>query len=41
MVGVVVATYSSIYISTGLAILLGISREDLLPTKDQEVDERP
>jgi preprotein translocase subunit SecF len=40
MVGVIVATYSSIYISTGLAIVLGISREDLLPPKE-EVDETP
>ncbi len=35
IVGVIVATYSSIYISTGMAILLGISREDLLPPKDE------
>ncbi len=41
MFGVIVATYSSIYISTGLAILLGISREDLLPPKDEAVDELP
>jgi preprotein translocase subunit SecF len=41
MVGVVVATYSSIYISTGLAILLGISREDLLPPKDEAVEDLP
>jgi len=40
MVGVIVATYSSIYISTGMAALLGISREDLLPPK-REVDEMP
>ncbi|MGQ0501125.1 MAG: protein translocase subunit SecF [Panacagrimonas sp.] len=40
MVGVVVATYSSIYISTGIAILLGITREDLLPTRT-ELDESP
>jgi preprotein translocase subunit SecF len=33
IVGVIVATYSSIYISTGLSIVLGISREDLLPPK--------
>lgn len=32
--GVFVATYSSIYISTGMAIVLGIKREDLLPPKD-------
>lgn len=40
IVGVVVATYSSIYISTGIAIVLGISREDLLPPRD-ELDESP
>ncbi len=34
IVGVLVATYSSIYISTGIAILLGVKREDLLPPKD-------
>jgi len=34
IVGVIVATYSSIYISTGIAVALGISREDLLPPKD-------
>lgn len=40
IIGVVVATYSSIYVSTGLAIVLGVSREDLLP-KETEVDEMP
>ena len=40
MVGVIVATYSSIYISTGIAIVLGISREDLLPPQE-ELDETP
>lgn len=40
-VGVVVATYSSIYISTGLAVVLGISREDLLPPEKSEIDEMP
>lgn len=34
IVGVVVATYSSIYISTGIAVALGVSREDLLPPKE-------
>jgi preprotein translocase subunit SecF len=41
IVGVIVATYSSIYVSTGLAIVLGISREDLLPPKDEVIDESP
>lgn len=40
-VGVVVATYSSIYVSTGLAVVLGISREDLLPPEKAEIDELP
>jgi len=39
--GVIVATYSSIYISTNLAVVLGVSREDLLPPKKEEVDEMP
>lgn len=39
MFGVVVATYSSIYISTGMAILLGIKREDLLPPKEESEKE--
>lgn len=42
MMGVIVATYSSIYVSTNLAVALGVSREDLLPAKDeQEIDEMP
>ena len=42
IVGVIVATYSSIYVSTNLAVALGVSREDLLPPQDeQEVDEMP
>ena len=40
-VGVIVATYSSIYVSTGLAVVLGISREDLLPPEKTEIDELP
>ncbi|HVT34436.1 MAG TPA: protein translocase subunit SecF [Nevskiaceae bacterium] len=41
MVGVVVATYSSIYVSTGLAVAMGVSREDLLPPKQEEIDDLP
>ena len=29
--GVVIGTYSSIYISSSVALLLGISKEDLIP----------
>ena len=38
MVGVVVATYSSIYVSTGLAVVLGVSREDLVPPEQVDTD---
>lgn len=41
IVGVIVATYSSIYVSTGLAVVLGVSREDLLPPEKTEIDEAP
>jgi preprotein translocase subunit SecF len=41
IVGVIVATYSSIYISTNLAVALGVSRDDLLPPKTEGADERP
>ena len=40
MIGVVVGTYSSIYIAGGLAILLGLDREALLP-KTKVVDDTP
>jgi preprotein translocase subunit SecF len=38
MVGVVVATYSSIYVSTGLAIIMNVRREDLVPEDVQDAD---
>jgi preprotein translocase subunit SecF len=45
IIGIVVGTYSTIYIATAIAIWLGISKADLLPTpttKEGEVlDDRP
>lgn len=42
IVGVIVATYSSIYVSTSLAVALGVSRDDLLPPKlDENADKMP
>jgi preprotein translocase subunit SecF len=42
IVGVIVATYSSIYVSTNLAVAMGLSREDLLPPKmEEERDKMP
>ncbi|MGB0954959.1 MAG: protein translocase subunit SecF [Panacagrimonas sp.] len=38
-IGVFVATYSSIYISTGTAIVLGVKREDLLPPQEEELED--
>lgn len=39
--GVLVSLYSSIYISTNLAVVMGLKREDLLPPEDKEIDELP
>ena len=42
IIGVIVGTYSSIYVASGTALALGISRADLLlPEKDELEDERP
>lgn len=39
IVGVIVATYSSIYVSTSFAVFLGVTREDLLPPKDDVMED--
>lgn len=41
IVGIVVGTYSSIYIASATALYLGVSREDLLPRAKETADERP
>jgi preprotein translocase subunit SecF len=41
IVGVVVGTYSSVYIASVTALYLGINREDLLPRAKETADERP
>lgn len=41
IVGVVVGTYSSIYIASAGAMMLGVSREDLLTKAKETADERP
>ena len=42
-IGVVVGTYSSIYVSANILLFMEISREDLLPPeeKEEELDDRP
>lgn len=42
-IGVVVGTYSSIYVAANILLAMNISREDLLPPEDEEdeLDDRP
>jgi preprotein translocase subunit SecF len=41
IIGIVVGTYSSIYVAGALAVALGLSRNDLLPMPKQEINDRP
>ena len=41
IVGIVVGTYSSIYIASASALYLGVCREDLLPRAKETADDRP
>jgi preprotein translocase subunit SecF len=43
LIGVVVGTYSSIYVASSMILALGISKEDLLPSEkeEKEIDARP
>ena len=42
ILGIVVGTYSSIYIASALALVMGVSRKDLMPVKKEDLmDQRP
>jgi len=41
IVGIVVGTYSSIYVASAAALLLDVSPTDLMPVKREEVDDMP
>jgi len=45
IIGIVVGTYSTIYIATAIAVWLGVSKADLIPVpvvkEGQVVDDRP
>ena len=41
IVGILVGTYSSIYVAAAVALVLGASRMDLLPPRPDEVDDMP
>lgn len=40
-IGIAVGTYSSIFVASAMAVILGLSRADLLPKQRVMVDERP
>lgn len=41
MIGIVVGTYSSIYVAGALAVAMGLTRKDLMPTPKEAIDDRP
>jgi len=41
IIGIMVGTYSSIYVAGALALTMGLSKEDLMPAPKEAVDERP
>lgn len=41
IVGIIVGTYSSIFVASAVVVQLGITREDLLPPTQEELDEMP
>jgi preprotein translocase subunit SecF len=42
LVGVIIGTYSSIYVASTAVLMLGVSKADLMPVqKDEVVDDRP
>ncbi len=43
LIGVVIGTYSSIYVASSMILVLGIAKEDMLPSEkeEKEIDSRP
>ncbi len=41
IIGIIIGTYSSIYVAGALAVALGLDRKDFLPTQRKELDDRP
>lgn len=41
VIGIVIGTYSSIYVAGALAVALGLTRQDLLPNAKKALDDRP
>ncbi|KTC88566.1 protein translocase subunit SecF [Legionella cincinnatiensis] len=41
IIGILIGTYSSIYVAGALAVAMGLDRKDFLPSQRKEVDNRP
>jgi preprotein translocase subunit SecF len=41
IIGIVIGTYSSIYVAGALAVAMGLDRKDFIPAQRKELDERP
>ncbi|STX29349.1 protein export protein SecF [Legionella beliardensis] len=41
IIGIVIGTYSSIYVAGALAVGMGLDRKDFLPSQRREIDDRP
>lgn len=41
IIGIVIGTYSSIYVAGALAVVMGLDKKDFMPLQRRELDERP
>ncbi|MCC5013918.1 MULTISPECIES: protein translocase subunit SecF [unclassified Legionella] len=41
IIGIVIGTYSSIYVAGTLAVAMGLDRKDFMPAQRKEIDDRP
>lgn len=41
IIGIVIGTYSSIYVAGALAVVMGLDRKDFMPAQRKELDDRP
>lgn len=41
IIGIVIGTYSSIYVAGALAVVMGLDRKDFMPSQRKDLDDRP
>lgn len=41
IIGIVIGTYSSIYVAGALAVVMGLDKKDFMPSQRKEIDDRP